>query len=147
MLGEFEYLLITAAARLGEEAYGAAIRREIEEATGTRCSNPCGTADKHRNPSGLPNRSVSPYRAGVSVDRLHRSGCYAGEQQSPLVANARSSAAPSIDDTPGDDTAGDCRAGRLPAHDFSFSAASPLCGSQLSFENPSISLGGQSRCQ
>jgi PadR family transcriptional regulator PadR len=38
MLGEFEYLLITAAARLGEEAYGAAIRREIEEATGTRCS-------------------------------------------------------------------------------------------------------------
>jgi PadR family transcriptional regulator PadR len=38
MLGEFEYLLITAAARLGEEAYGAAIKREIEEATGTRCS-------------------------------------------------------------------------------------------------------------
>jgi PadR family transcriptional regulator PadR len=38
MLGEFEYLLITAAARLGEEAYGAAIRREIEEATGHRCS-------------------------------------------------------------------------------------------------------------
>src|SRR5271155_889804 len=38
MMGEFEYLLITAAARLGEEAYGAAIRREIEEATGTRCS-------------------------------------------------------------------------------------------------------------
>lgn len=38
MLGEFEYLLITAAARLGEEAYGAAIRREIEDATGHRCS-------------------------------------------------------------------------------------------------------------
>ena len=38
MLGEFEYLLITAAVRLGEEAYGAAIRREIEEATGHRCS-------------------------------------------------------------------------------------------------------------
>jgi DNA-binding PadR family transcriptional regulator len=38
MLGEFEYLLLTAAARLGEEAYGAAIRREIEEATGRRCS-------------------------------------------------------------------------------------------------------------
>jgi PadR family transcriptional regulator, regulatory protein PadR len=38
MLGEFEYLLITAAARLGEEAYGAAIRRKIEEATGHRCS-------------------------------------------------------------------------------------------------------------
>lgn len=31
IIGEFEYLLITAAARLGEDAYGAAIRREIEE--------------------------------------------------------------------------------------------------------------------
>lgn len=38
MIGEFEYLLITAAARLGGDAYGAAIRREIEEATGRRCS-------------------------------------------------------------------------------------------------------------
>jgi PadR family transcriptional regulator len=38
MLGEFEYLLITAAARLGDEAYGAAIRQEIEAATGRLCS-------------------------------------------------------------------------------------------------------------
>lgn len=38
MLGEFEYLLLTAAARLGDEAYGAAIRREVEEATVRRCS-------------------------------------------------------------------------------------------------------------
>ena len=38
MLGEFEYLLLSAAARLGGEAYGAAIRQEIEEATGRRCS-------------------------------------------------------------------------------------------------------------
>ena len=38
MLGEFEYLLLTAAARLGEDAYGAAIRQEIEAATGHRCS-------------------------------------------------------------------------------------------------------------
>ncbi len=38
MLGEFEYLLITAAARLGKDAYGAAIRLEIEEATGRPCS-------------------------------------------------------------------------------------------------------------
>ena len=33
MLGEFEYLLLTAAKRLGEEAYGASIRQEIEGAT------------------------------------------------------------------------------------------------------------------
>ena len=38
MLGEFEYLLLTAAARLGEDAYGAAIRQEIEGATGNPCS-------------------------------------------------------------------------------------------------------------
>lgn len=38
MLGEFEYLMLTAAKRLGEDAYGVAIRREIEDATGRRCS-------------------------------------------------------------------------------------------------------------
>ena len=38
MLGEFEYVMLTAAARLGDVAYGAAIREEIEEATGRRCS-------------------------------------------------------------------------------------------------------------
>jgi PadR family transcriptional regulator PadR len=38
MLGEFEYLIISAASRLGEDAYGAAIRKEIEDATGDRCS-------------------------------------------------------------------------------------------------------------
>jgi len=38
MLGEFEYLLLSAAARLGEDAYGAAIRADIERCTGRRCS-------------------------------------------------------------------------------------------------------------
>lgn len=38
MLGEFEYVLITAAAGLGESAYGAAIREEIERVAGRRCS-------------------------------------------------------------------------------------------------------------
>src|SRR6266852_1372228 len=38
MLGEFEYLLLSAAARLGDDAYGAAIRQEIEGATKGRCS-------------------------------------------------------------------------------------------------------------
>jgi DNA-binding PadR family transcriptional regulator len=38
MLGEFEYLLLTAAARLGDGAYGAAIRQEIEATTQRRCS-------------------------------------------------------------------------------------------------------------
>src|SRR5580692_9812269 len=38
MLGEFEYLLITAACGLGEDAYGAAIREAIEATTGRKCS-------------------------------------------------------------------------------------------------------------
>jgi PadR family transcriptional regulator len=38
MLGEFEYLLLAAAVRLGDEAYGAAIRQEIEQATKASCS-------------------------------------------------------------------------------------------------------------
>ena len=37
-MGEFEYLVLTTAVRLGEEAYGAAIRLEIEQAIGRRCS-------------------------------------------------------------------------------------------------------------
>lgn len=38
MLGEFEYLILSAATRLREDAYGAAIRKEIEDATRHRCS-------------------------------------------------------------------------------------------------------------
>ena len=38
MLGEFEYLLITAAAGLGDDAYGAAIREAIEKLAGRKCS-------------------------------------------------------------------------------------------------------------
>jgi|SRR5271155_5074752 len=38
MLGEFEYLILTAAAGLGDKAYGAAIRAEIEATTGRKCS-------------------------------------------------------------------------------------------------------------
>src|SRR6202789_3154027 len=38
MLGEFEYLMITAAAGLGDKAYGAAIREELKQTTGRKCS-------------------------------------------------------------------------------------------------------------
>ena len=38
MLGEFEYFLITAAARLGDAAYGEAIRQELDAAIGRRCT-------------------------------------------------------------------------------------------------------------
>lgn len=38
MLGEFEYLLLTSAIRLGEDAYGAAIRLDIETGTDRSCS-------------------------------------------------------------------------------------------------------------
>jgi DNA-binding PadR family transcriptional regulator len=38
MIGEFEYLVLTVASKLGDAAYGAAIRNEMELATGERCS-------------------------------------------------------------------------------------------------------------
>lgn len=38
MLGEFEYLLLTSAIRLREQAYGVAIRLDVENATGRACS-------------------------------------------------------------------------------------------------------------
>ena len=38
MIGEFEYLILTSAARLGSGAYGASIRTDIEKATGHPCS-------------------------------------------------------------------------------------------------------------
>ena len=38
MLGEFEYLILSTTMGLGEGAYGAAIRQQIEDATGNRCS-------------------------------------------------------------------------------------------------------------
>jgi PadR family transcriptional regulator, regulatory protein PadR len=38
MLGEFEYLLITSAAELGADAYGAAFRKDIESTVGRKCS-------------------------------------------------------------------------------------------------------------
>lgn len=38
MLGEFEYFILSSAARLGEDAYGAAMRQDIEALTGRQCS-------------------------------------------------------------------------------------------------------------
>lgn len=38
MLGEFEHLVLLAVLRLGDDAYGAAIRREIEERAGRELS-------------------------------------------------------------------------------------------------------------
>jgi|SRR5579863_1942084 PadR family transcriptional regulator len=38
MLGEFEYLLVSVASTLGDDAYGAAIREQIETTTSRKCS-------------------------------------------------------------------------------------------------------------
>jgi DNA-binding PadR family transcriptional regulator len=38
MLGEFEYLLLSSASRLGEGAYGAAIQQDLQTTAGRRCS-------------------------------------------------------------------------------------------------------------
>ena len=38
MIGEFEYLLLAAIERLGEDAYGASIRQELEAQAQRKCS-------------------------------------------------------------------------------------------------------------
>ena len=38
MIGEFEFLILSAAANLGEDAYGAAMREVIETTAGRKCS-------------------------------------------------------------------------------------------------------------
>ena len=38
MIGEFEYLILSAAAHLGEGAYGAAMRELMEQTAGRKCS-------------------------------------------------------------------------------------------------------------
>ena len=38
MIGEFEYLLLAAIERLGEDAYGASIRQELEAQARRKCS-------------------------------------------------------------------------------------------------------------
>ena len=38
MIGEFEYLILAAAVQIGEDAYGAAIRETVEQATAAPCS-------------------------------------------------------------------------------------------------------------
>ena len=38
MIGNYEYLVLSAAVRLGNDAYGASVMKEIAEATGSPCS-------------------------------------------------------------------------------------------------------------
>ena len=70
MLGEFEYLVISAAARCGENAYGAAIREQIERAGKRSCSIGAlyTTGWAKPRPSAVDGRSgwsVSPGRASA----------------------------------------------------------------------------------
>lgn len=87
-LGELEHLILAAALRLGDGAYGAALMREIEERTGrsvqagsvyitvqrledkglVRCS--VGEPDEGRG--GRPKRFVTPTPAGVRALAEHR---------------------------------------------------------------------------
>ena len=70
MLGEFEYLLITAAAGLGDNAYGAAIREAIKETTGRQCSiGALYTTIERLETKGLPQTwmgDATPQRGGRS---------------------------------------------------------------------------------
>src|SRR6185437_15000917 len=67
MLGEFEYLILSAAVRLEDNAYGAAIRHEIETTTTRRCSiGALSTLDRLEN-KGLIKTAMgdpTPQRGG-----------------------------------------------------------------------------------
>ena len=67
-LGEFEYLMLTAVARLGEGAYGVTIRAEIEDATGRPCSRGAHyTTNERREKKGRVKTSMgdpTPQRGG-----------------------------------------------------------------------------------
>lgn len=75
MLGEFEYLIITAAAYLGENAYSAAIRDEIERATGHKCSiGALYTTVDRLEAKGLVTTSMgeaTPQRGGRAKRMIH----------------------------------------------------------------------------
>lgn len=87
-LSEFEHLILAAALRLGDDAYGAALMREIEERTGRKVQAgsvyvsvqrleekglvACTLGDPDEGRSGRPKRYVTPTPAGVRALAEHR---------------------------------------------------------------------------
>lgn len=66
MIGEFEYLILTAAANLGEEAYGTAILEEIRSATGqARSIGALYTTMKRLEAKGL----IKTWMGGATQER------------------------------------------------------------------------------
>jgi PadR family transcriptional regulator PadR len=87
-LGEFEHLVLAAALRLGEGAYGAALMREIEERTGRSVQAgsvyitvqrleekglvTCALGEPDEGRGGRPKRFVTPTPEGVRALAEHR---------------------------------------------------------------------------
>jgi PadR family transcriptional regulator PadR len=87
-LGEFEHLVLAAAMRLGEGAYGAALMREIEERTGRSVQAgsvyitvqrledkglvTCALGEADEGRGGRPKRFVTPTPEGVRALAEHR---------------------------------------------------------------------------
>jgi PadR family transcriptional regulator len=87
-LGEFEHLVLAAALRLGDGAYGAALMREIEERTGRSVQAGsvyitvqrleekglvrCTLGEPAEGRGGRPKRFVTPTPAGVRALAEHR---------------------------------------------------------------------------
>ena len=61
MPGEFEYRLLTSAARPGNDAYGSAIREEMEEAAG----NSCSSGARHRTLDRLEVKGLAKTRGEI----------------------------------------------------------------------------------
>jgi PadR family transcriptional regulator, regulatory protein PadR len=86
VLGEFEYLILTVAATLDENAYGAAIRVHIEEKTGRQCSlGALYTTIERLEAKGLLNTwmgDATPQRGGRAkrMVRVTSKGMRAGKE-------------------------------------------------------------------
>ena len=88
MLGEFEYLILSAAVRLEDNAYGAAIRHEIETTTKRRCSIGAlyTTLDRLEN-KGLIKTAMgdpTPQRGGRPKRMVRVTGRDSGPQASSM---------------------------------------------------------------
>ena len=97
MLGEFEYLLITIAAGLGDNAYGASIWEELAVATGRRCSlGALHTTVDRLEAKGLPETWMSDatlQRGGRAKRMIRMTPRTCGRQRTSTIQSAELSAA------------------------------------------------------
>ena len=96
MVGEFEYLILSAAAHLGEEAYGAAMREVIETTGGRTCSLGAlyTTLDRLESQGAGRNVDECANAAARRSSQTHGEGDGRGRSRSAGVLRGRNSNQP-----------------------------------------------------